>query len=167
MTLQEDPTGAFEQLDTAATDVTVRAALAALENDGRLVPEAVIEAASSPSSPLHRFFTWDDTEAAHEFRKQQARKLIRVVRVVVQQEDLRILTPAYVRDVSRDPSEPGYVSVQQVRSDTEQATATIVYYFSQARGCLTRAVEIADALGCGEETKAALAAVDRLLKRLK
>lgn len=167
MTLQEDPNGGFEHFDNAAADVSVRAALAALETDGRLVPEAVVEAAASPTSPLHRYFTWDDTEAAHEYRKQQARKLIRVVRVVVQEEKLRIVRPSYVRDVSRAPDEAGYVSVQHVRSDAEQAKATVIYYFSQARGCLNRAVEIAEALGCGEESKAALAAVDRLLKRLK
>jgi hypothetical protein len=167
VTFQEDPNGGFEHFDNAAADVSVRAALASLETAGRLVPEAVIEAAASPTSPLHRYFTWDNTEAAHEYRKQQARKLIRVVRVVVHQEELRIVRPAYVRDVSQEPDQAGYISVQHVRGDAEQAKATVVYYFSQARGCLSRAVEIAEAVGCGEETKAALAAVDRLLRRLK
>lgn len=51
----------------------------AKQNDGILQPEIVVEEARRPSSPLHSKFTWDDTEAAHQYRLEQARRLIRVV----------------------------------------------------------------------------------------
>lgn len=51
----------------------------AKQNDGILQPEIVVEEARRPSSPLHSKFTWDDTEAAHQYRIYQARNLIRVV----------------------------------------------------------------------------------------
>lgn len=51
----------------------------AKQNDGILQPEIVVEEARRPSSPLHSKFTWDDTEAAHQYRLYQARTLIRVV----------------------------------------------------------------------------------------
>lgn len=51
----------------------------AKQNNGILQPEIVVEEARRPSSPLHSKFTWDDTEAAHQYRIYQARNLIRVV----------------------------------------------------------------------------------------
>jgi hypothetical protein len=42
----------------------------------------VIEEAKSRSSPLHDAFEWDDKMAAAEYRKQQARWLIRSVHVM-------------------------------------------------------------------------------------
>ena len=61
-----------------ATDavVSVLKAIAA-KNKGLLKPEAVVEAARPVNSPLHTRFTWDDTEAANQYRLQQARQLIR------------------------------------------------------------------------------------------
>jgi hypothetical protein len=47
-------------------------------NKGVLMPEHVVNAARSKSSPLHSQFEWSDTKAAHQFRISQARALIRV-----------------------------------------------------------------------------------------
>lgn len=51
------------------------------ENSGRLTPKAVIERARNPKNVLHKHFEWDDAKAAHSFRLEQARELIRIVRV--------------------------------------------------------------------------------------
>jgi len=61
-----------------ATDavVSVLQSIAA-KNKGLLKPEDVVEAARPVKSPLHTRFTWDDTEAANQYRLQQARQLIR------------------------------------------------------------------------------------------
>lgn len=48
------------------------------DNDGVLMPEDVVEAARPPHHPLHDKFEWDDGEAAHQYRLEQARRLIRV-----------------------------------------------------------------------------------------
>ena len=50
----------------------------AASNGGLLQPEAVVEKARPVTSPLHSKFTWDDSEAAHQYRLWQARQLIRV-----------------------------------------------------------------------------------------
>lgn len=55
----------------------------AKENNGILQPPAVVEAASKKSSPLHSYFEWNDSEAAHAYRLWQARQLIAVVVSVV------------------------------------------------------------------------------------
>lgn len=48
------------------------------ENSGILRAEDVVKSASRKNSPLHSSFTWDDSEAAHQWRLTQARQLIRV-----------------------------------------------------------------------------------------
>lgn len=63
------------------TNPAIRAELErlTLQNGGILKAEAVVESARDPESPLHDQFQWDDTEAATQWRLQQARQLIRVV----------------------------------------------------------------------------------------
>lgn len=50
-------------------------------NAGRLTPLAVVEAARDRKSPLHRHFEWDDAKAAEAYRLDQAREIVRVVRI--------------------------------------------------------------------------------------
>lgn len=51
------------------------------DEHGRLTPELVVETASDPDHPLYGRFEWLDAEAAHQHRLDQARGLIRQVRV--------------------------------------------------------------------------------------
>jgi hypothetical protein len=48
---------------------------------GVLTPDQVLAAAARTNSPLHGYFTWDDTEAAKAWRLHQARQLIASVKV--------------------------------------------------------------------------------------
>jgi hypothetical protein len=48
---------------------------------GELTPKAVVDAARSKRHPLHVHFEWDDSIAAENYRVDQARSLIRVIRV--------------------------------------------------------------------------------------
>lgn len=48
-----------------------------------LRPARVVAAARDPDSPLHKFFCWDDSKAAAEFRLIQARQLIARVRLTI------------------------------------------------------------------------------------
>ena len=56
--------------------------LTRIQNDQGLTPEAVVEAARCPDSPLHGGFEWDDSVAAAQYRLDQARYLLRMVVVV-------------------------------------------------------------------------------------
>lgn len=51
-------------------------------NGGILKAEDVVDFAKNPQSAMHSHFTWDDSEAAHQWRLHQARMLIRVTVVV-------------------------------------------------------------------------------------
>jgi hypothetical protein len=52
-------------------------------HNGRLEAKMVVEASIDPGAPLHRAFEWDDQRAAHAFRVEQAKYLIRSVEVVI------------------------------------------------------------------------------------
>lgn len=88
----------------------------AIENDGILQPETVVEEARPRSSPLHSRFTWDNTKAAHEYRLWQARQLIRVVVDVI--EGVEGKHEVFV-SLTTDRKESGYRVVTDVLSDTD------------------------------------------------
>jgi len=76
---------------------------------GELTPEDVLADAKHDNSPLHSFFEWDDTAAAHQHRLAQARGLIRsVVAIYVDEERQKpaVRAKAYVH--INEPSAPHY-----------------------------------------------------------
>ena len=84
---------------------------------GKLKPELVVDAAQSPASPLHRFFQWDDSVAAREYRIQQARGLIRSVHVkIIDDEEIRKPVRAFI-SMDRYTGNSGYENVVSVMSD--------------------------------------------------
>jgi len=62
---------------SASTPIIDELRAIAAKHEGRLHAEEVVKAARSQNSPLHDKFMWDDTEAAHQYRLEQARHLIR------------------------------------------------------------------------------------------
>lgn len=51
--------------------------------NGEIKPELVVEAAKVKTSALHKYFTWDNKEAAVKYRLQEASNLLRRIEVVV------------------------------------------------------------------------------------
>lgn len=78
----------------------VKAALLALEVNGLLSAQDVLNHARDESNPLHRFFDWDDSTAAEKHRLGQARSLI-------QSYEIEFIGADQIAKVVR-----GYVSVQ-------------------------------------------------------
>lgn len=133
------------------TSETIAAELKKIEDAaGRLTPEAVVDVASDPASPLHEQFEWDDSEAAHKYRIEQARTLIRSVKVLVQVEERRITTVAYIRDPAASAEHQGYRAVTRVASVEEDARTAVIAEFSRAAAHLRRARDLAIVLGHGE-----------------
>ena len=88
-------------------------------NGGVLRPEAVVEFARDPATALHRRFTWDDNEAAHQYRLWQAREVIRVCVTILPQSDEPVRT--YVSLTSdRIKEGGGYRTTESVLSIAEQ-----------------------------------------------
>jgi hypothetical protein len=60
---------------------------AVYDQHGTLTPQLVVELARDPAHPLHGRFDWDDRSAGEAWRREQARQLIRSVRVVYREAD--------------------------------------------------------------------------------
>lgn len=89
------------------------------QNGGVLRAEDVVEFARDSGTALHSKFTWDDGQAAHLYRLQQARNVINVmVRMV---ENVSAPVPIYVSLVEerRSPG-GGYRRTEDVMRDPEQ-----------------------------------------------
>jgi hypothetical protein len=85
----------------------------ARQNNGVLLIDDVIAVAKDETNILHRYFEWDDTEAAKQFRREQARSLIQKCKITVGDS-----TPTHVRAFVSLPSDReaggGYRMVAEV-----------------------------------------------------
>jgi hypothetical protein len=155
--------GTLTRIRQEATDEINR--IAAL-NDGRLTPEQVVETASDPDNPLHRLFDWNDSTAAHKYRLDQARALIRSVEVRITIETRTITSVAYVRDPALGADEAGYRSVVKVRDDADEARDAVVCEFQRAASALRRAKVLAEVLGLGDEVQCLMEGIGAVQRRV-
>lgn len=85
---------------------------------GKLEASEVVRWAAEPDSPIHDTLTWDDEKAAHEYRLQEVRQLIRSVVVVTDAET--VPQPAYWNVSVAVPSpEPGEPTTEQYYQSSE------------------------------------------------
>ena len=65
-----------------------------VDPDHALKPKAIVSAAESPTNPLHKYFQWDNAQAAEQYRLEQARDLIQSFTVYSEEIDseVRVLT---------------------------------------------------------------------------
>lgn len=140
-------------MDTPSMKKTASEAINAIaaRNGGRVTPEEVIDAARRTDSPLHDYFDWDDNSAAHKYRIEQARGLIREVKITFTVETKTVRSVYYVRDPSMGAKEMGYISVSKVRTESELAREVLVEEFSRVNAVLARAKALATILGLAED----------------
>lgn len=119
----------------------------AARNGGVIEPEKVVERARNPRSPLHSQFQWDDTEAAQQWRLEQARRLIRSVQVISTTSTRTFAVAKYVRDPRKEAGEQGYVAIVDIKDNEAIALDALAYECTRAAAALERAVDVADALG--------------------
>ena len=84
-------------------------------------PAMLVKAAAKEDSPLHGLFEWDDGEAAKAYRVEQARRVIRTLRVVV--ENRITARPAFVHVTKITPSgvANGYMTTHRaLEGDTRE-----------------------------------------------
>lgn len=87
---------------------------------GALRPRRVWQEATPDDHPLHPHFEWDDAEAAKSYRDDQARALIRSIRVVDEDGDDR---PAYLN--VKDRGGHAYHSVENVLASADLRVAVL------------------------------------------
>lgn len=110
----------------------IREELHSLMSEGHLRPEDVVDAARNPNSALHSYFTWDDSEAAAAYRLQEARALIKRVKVdVVRTDEEVVRVPSFIR------SDGGYQETQVVTVNKPDHYSAILITLAQVSTMLT------------------------------
>ncbi len=87
------------------------------EGGGILKPENVVKYAENPEAALHSCFTWDDGEAAHQYRLYQARQVIRVCVTTSPKEEMPPMRVFVSLKEDRKEVGGGYRSIIDVLSD--------------------------------------------------
>lgn len=88
---------------------------------GAIKPEIVVEEATPKRSPLHKYFTWDNSEAAVQWRLEEARRIVRSVRIIhddspaAEQPIIRAFVSVKASDEDRFDG-TGYVSMTRAMS---------------------------------------------------
>lgn len=135
---------------------------------GRLTPSDVIADAEHEDSPLHKYFQWDDALAAFQYRLEQARFLIRSVRISYEHEGTTLETVAFIRDPRAEAEgEQGYISVLSIKSDKQNAREAVIREFGRAKSALARAREIAVVLGLESEIESLVSGIGSLIERIE
>lgn len=120
---------------------------------GKLTARDVLERARDPDSALHRYFEWDDSEAAEKFRLIQAHGLIKRARVtIVQASGETAKVRAFVSLASDRVTGGGYRSTERVLA-SEVLTAGMLATaklelaaFRRKYGQLTQLAGVLDAI---------------------
>lgn len=94
-----------------------------VEEKGRLDPPLIVERAHVKTSPLHRYFEWDDRKARHRWRLHQARNLVRSVLIFVSDE-VEPLPAFYSVAMTDDEQDREYMPLSDVLTDETLLTKT-------------------------------------------
>ena len=135
------------------------------KHGGNLDPKDVVEEAKASSHPLHDYFEWRDKIAGGQFRIDQARALIRSVRIEVKTNSAPMRAPQWVRSPANGPDQRGYVEVTRVVA-LEARLKIIRQEIDRAIGVVERLREISAALAVEAEFGAAQEALRALRGRL-
>lgn len=88
-------------------------------HNGLLSAEAVLADAKDEASPLNAAFEWDDTEAAQQYRLDQARSLMRSIKVEIRQVKTVPAVPVRAYVNVRQHEQRGYAPIATAMSDAD------------------------------------------------
>lgn len=115
---------------------------------GLLRPEDVVDAARDPASVLHGHFEWNDAKAAVYFRIEQARTLIRTLKIEIEVGPTVVTTVTYVSN----PRALGtYRRLDEIEPRSDTAKEVLLAELNRISTALGRARKIAAVVGLDQE----------------
>lgn len=132
----------------------------AKQHKGKITPQMVVAAAVNVKSPLHEYFEWDDSKAGVAHRLEQARSIIRSVRIVYTTTTSEVRSVVYVRDPSVPLGKTGYIAVAQAVKSHPCAQQVLQDEFDRVESAFNRMRNLAAVFGLEKD-------VDKLLRHLK
>lgn len=103
----------------------------------QLQPQIVVDESKPEEAPLHPVFEWDDELAANNYRVEQARNLVRAIRIVDEtgkQEN----PPVWVAVTIPETQERAYVETTKAWSQKDMRTEVLADAVKQLRGLQSR-----------------------------
>lgn len=88
------------------------------KHQGRITPEIVLKEATKNKNPLHKYFDWDNDRAAHQWRIQQTRYMIRSIEVQIGNEETVIVRKFYSLEDDEDGGEVTYIDVDVIKDSS-------------------------------------------------
>ena len=137
---------------------TIEKELRALHSrDGVLTCEAVVDAARAKSSPLHSYFTWDDSRAAERYRLIEAGKLIATVRIEYTPKKAAqvVYAPAFIPTGTNSEGKREYFPVEEVTRNEFLQQKALADARSEMEGTRARYSHLVDLLELSSEVFAA------------
>ncbi len=102
------------------TDATVAGEVCEeLDKTVGLTPQNLVDASRPEDAPLHREFEWDDTIAAEEYRRVQARHIITNLAVVIEEKKQEPVRAFFSLEYGFKKNEGAYESTVRIMSDEE------------------------------------------------
>jgi len=90
------------------------------QSNGTLTAEKIVEAARSSKTQLHKYFEWDNSKAAHQFRMEQARRLMQITVEYIETKDGNKLPVRVFASLTNDREDGGgYRSTVDIMSDKD------------------------------------------------
>ena len=133
----------------------------------RMIPDDLVEEAEAETHPLHNDFEWDNTIAGHQFRLEQARAIIRSVRITTVYEDQIIIVPKYVSDPRPEREDPSaYVRLHALKRRSEDAKRVMMDEIARIEGAITRARAVSSVLGLRDDLDAIVAALAEVRRKM-
>jgi hypothetical protein len=108
-------------------------------------PERMIEAARPARSPLHNGFDWDDTQAAHSWRLNQARHLIAAIITDMPSRNGDVETRAFMAVKGKSGFE--YQRIDRIMGDEDYRVQVLRRALDDLRIFRNRYASLADVLG--------------------
>jgi hypothetical protein len=131
--------------------------------EGKLTADLLVQKATPADSLLHDLFEWNDKKAGKMYRVEQAREIIRSIKVVVIIEDRAARGPGYVRDARADPGAQAYLPVASLRAaDNETKRLQLAQEIRRVLEALERARVLAAIFGMAPEIEEISERVRRL-----
>jgi len=123
---------------------------------GPIHPSDILDLAKSEDSPIHKYFEWDDSKAAHEHRLWQARALIKCIVTEIKGQEV----PAFQNVVVvSEVNNRGYLA-------TETCMETPDIWDQVIRRALTEASNWADRYRTYKELASVVEAIDKVKKEI-
>jgi hypothetical protein len=133
--------------------------------NGHIEPARLVEVARDPKNLLHDEIEWDVSKAAYKYQLEQARGLIRFVKLEVEIMHETVIAPFYVLDPLRPPRSKRYLEIEAAARDEDLALAVMEEECSRIAQAIRRATAAAKVLNLMEWLNGCLSNVSTLQTR--